>query len=204
MTQIPLVPNTSRFVYVTRNLQAGDCTIQMFEIGILQGEANGMYNVLFVKENRVIPLKLEYFEFFDPADTGDGKQQKVCNVCQRLLPTTQFQLNQNGKGDRPVRRPSCNDCRVIIDGVATNSREKKEWESRRPHLVPFKCPICGKTTIPGLTSKVVLDHDHNNGHVREWICDSCNTGIGRFQDSVVLLQKAITYLQDHERRLGRG
>ena len=52
-----------------------------------------------------------------------------------------------------------------------------------------------KITIPGVTSKVVLDHDHNTGKPRAWICDSCNTGLGRFKDRVELLQNAIDYLK---------
>jgi transcription elongation factor Elf1 len=58
----------------------------------------------------------------------------------------------------------------------------------------FECPICGKRTIAGITSKVVLDHDHETGEARAWICDSCNTGIGRFKDDVALLQRAIKFL----------
>ena len=59
----------------------------------------------------------------------------------------------------------------------------------------FECPICKKRTIPGLTSKIVLDHNHSTGKVRGWICDSCNTGIGRFKDDTKLLEEAIKYLQ---------
>lgn len=52
-----------------------------------------------------------------------------------------------------------------------------------------------KKTIPGLTSKVVLDHDHKTGKGRAWICDSCNTGLGRFKDDIELLESAIQYLK---------
>jgi len=56
------------------------------------------------------------FKVFNPLKTGDLFQKKVCNVCHRLLDTEVFAKNQNGKGDRQIRRPSCEDCRKIIDG----------------------------------------------------------------------------------------
>ena len=62
----------------------------------------------------------------------------------------------------------------------------------------LECPICKKKTIPGITSKVVLDHNHNTGEPRAWICDSCNTGLGRFKDDINLLQCAIDYLKSSE------
>jgi RNase P subunit RPR2 len=61
--------------------------------------------------------------------------------------------------------------------------------------VDFKCPICEKTTIPGLTSRVALNHDHKTGKITGYICDSCNTGLGRFKDDIVVLQRAIKYLE---------
>jgi len=68
-------------------------------------------------------------------------------------------------------------------------------EKNKPEFEFFNCPICHKTTIPGLTSKIVLDHNHKDGRIRGWICDSCNTGIGRFKDDIVLLENAIKFLK---------
>lgn len=135
------------------------------------------------------------YKVFNPFKTGDSFNKKICNVCHRLLDTKAFAKNQNGKGDRPIRRPSCEDCRKIIDGINANPKEKKEWEKKKPNLEFFSCPICHKITIPPITSKVVLDHDHNDGHIRDWICDSCNTGLGRFKDDIALLENAIKFLK---------
>jgi len=135
------------------------------------------------------------FAYFDPSNTGDNFSNKVCNICHRLLPIEQFQINQHGINNRIVRRPSCNDCRKIIDGVPISISEKQIWDKKKPHLEPFECPICKKCTIPGLTSKVVLDHNHNTGKGRAWICDSCNTGLGRFKDNIDLLKSAIHFLE---------
>lgn len=61
----------------------------------------------------------------------------------------------------------------------------------------FECPICKKLSIPGVTANIVIDHDHRTGWAREWICDSCNTGIGRFQDDPEMLEKISKYIKSH-------
>jgi hypothetical protein len=182
-------------VYFLHNFTCDGIQIFADEVGIVQGRTGTAYDILIVSLGRVVGLPRDDFEFFDLNEIGDAYPFKVCNVCQRRLPTSQFQRNQNGIGNRPVRRPSCNACRVIIDGVPVSLAERRRWERVEPRLVPFTCPVCQKTTIPGLTSKVVMDHDHKTGRVRAWICDSCNTGLGRFKDDVELLKNAIRYLE---------
>lgn len=59
------------------------------------------------------------------------------------------------------------------------------------------CPICHKVNLPDITVKVVLDHNHNTGEAREWICESCNTGIGRFRDDSEILDRAKKYLEKY-------
>lgn len=53
-----------------------------------------------------------------------------------------------------------------------------------------KCAIC-RTREP-----TVVDHDHQLGDVRGILCDGCNTGLGTFSDSPVLLRRALTYLEE--------
>ncbi len=76
--------------------------------------------------------------------------------------------------------------------ISANTR--KEWDINAPKTYElFKCPICTKVTIAGI-SKIVLDHNHKTGEVRGYLCESCNTGIGRFDDDPELIQKAIVWL----------
>lgn len=148
-----------------------------------------------MQSKTVVNVDNEDVEFFDPAETGDSYPKKVCNICQRLLDTDKFSKNQTGLNNRIIRRPSCDDCRIEIDGVDPPKEESAKWAKKKPHLMPFECPVCKKTTIPGLTSKIVLDHDHKTGKIRGWIYESCNTGLGRFKDNISLLQRAIDFLQ---------
>jgi RNase P subunit RPR2 len=184
-----------KFVSIKKDINKIDVSVRRNEIGIVEKESKNSSVIFFVTNGKSLILLNSDFKVFDPTKTGDDFPEKVCNVCHRLLPTMEFSRNQNGINNRIIRRPSCDDCRKIIDGVNIPSAEKRKWAETKPEYEPFQCPICQKITIPNLTSKVVLDHDHSNGRVRGWICDSCNTGIGRFKDNISLLERAIIFLK---------
>ncbi len=194
MTQL-----TNKFVFAKNDISVSGSVIHKNEIGIVESKSIDFYPIYLIRIDKELKLSTndftKYFEFFDINNTGDAYPKKVCNVCHRLLDTSEFSRNQNGINNRPVRRPSCDECRITIDGVGLSAEDKRKWEEKRPQFVRFECPICKKITIPGLNSKVVLDHDHNTGRVRGWICDSCNTGLGRFKDDVNLLKSAINFLE---------
>ena len=173
--------------------------IKANEIGELISQKDTQSTVKFINSNKEITLETNLIEIFDYDNTGDESEYKICNMCNRLLPVDNFDKNQTGKGDRVVRRPSCKECRKIIDGKNVSAKKKKECEKTKPNLIVWECPICKKRTIPGLTSKVVLDHNHTTGEPRAWICDSCNTGLGRFKDDPEVLANAIQYLKNQNK-----
>ena len=43
------------------------------------------------------------------------------------------------------------------------------------------------------------DHNHHTGNIREFICDSCNTGLGRFKNGKDCLKNAMEYLAERDR-----
>lgn len=76
---------------------------------------------------------------------------------------------------------------------------------RADHTCPddHMCEICGKseTELPDvfghggkIKSKWRLDHCHNSGMFRGFLCDNCNIGLGKFMDSPDLMKNAIAYL----------
>lgn len=185
--------------FVFFNQAIPESHIQQYEIGIIEFAEYDSYHIRLITQELIVIFYIEQnvVTLFDPTQTGDAYDYKVCNVCHRRLPTANsFQRNQNGVNNRPVRRPSCNDCRSHIDGAKISIQQRRLWQAQKPpSYEPFQCPICEKVTIPELTSKIVLDHNHLTGAVRGWICDSCNTGIGRFKDDVGLLRRAIHFLE---------
>jgi len=58
------------------------------------------------------------------------------------------------------------------------------------------CAICG-THESNITLGLAIDHDHVTGKIRSLLCVKCNTGLGCFNDNVVLLNKAIMYIGEH-------
>ena len=60
---------------------------------------------------------------------------------------------------------------------------------------PGLCEICGDPPEKGGWKVLALDHDHATGEFRGWLCNHCNRAIGMFRDSVILMRKAIAYLE---------
>jgi len=52
------------------------------------------------------------------------------------------------------------------------------------------CECCGEKPI-----KWCLDHDHSTHEFRGWICERCNTGLGKLGDNIEGLTKALNYLK---------
>lgn len=62
------------------------------------------------------------------------------------------------------------------------------------------CKICEKPEDKVIGSKVIelaVDHCHSSGKVRGLLCQRCNTGIAKFDDSTDNLRAAITYLEKY-------
>ena len=85
-----------------------------------------------------------------------------------------------------------------------------------PYPVDHRCDICGKSEdeIPvsfggmgrGNKGKLKrktpwrLDHCHETGEFRGFLCHNCNTGLGKFKDDPEILLNAIAYLQGHKQK----
>lgn len=151
----------------------------------------------FLKTRLIIDIDPAFVEKFDIHLTGDRFEYKICDRCFKRLDTKSlFQNNRHKKDNIITKRPSCNNCRKLKDGKSIPAAEKLKWMNKRPNdFTDFTCPICEKTTIVGIT-KIVLDHNHETGGVRGWLCESCNTGIGRFDDNTEIVKRAVDWLDE--------
>jgi hypothetical protein len=64
------------------------------------------------------------------------------------------------------------------------------------------CAICKKpegryNKKTNQIKKLAVDHCHSTGKVRELLCFACNSSLGKFEDSIEILQNAIAYLKRH-------
>lgn len=172
------------FVIITEKIKE----IEKNSVGFIKEISKNKAKVFFIGKLKEIDIELTKVKLLDIEKTGRPKgtskeyPTKICNVCHILKPIDEFDINQNSVVGK-TRRPTCKDCRKNIDGVSLKSSEKKRMEAIKPETF-FLCPICKKASIPGVTANLVIDHDHKTGNAREWICDSCNTGLGRFKDNI--------------------
>lgn len=183
---------TNDFVILTQSME----NIKPHSVGLVNALNGESAMVHFVGINLTVRVDFENIECIDVTKTGKGFSHKICNMCHILKKTEVFSINQTDTKGQKTTRPSCNACRKNIDGASMPMPEKKRMDEIRPlkHSV-FCCPVCEKRTIVDLTVRIVKDHDHDTGMGREWICDSCNTGLGRFKDNPDFLKSAIAYLQ---------
>ncbi len=168
-------------------------------VGIINSLCEKGVQVYFLGRNEVVIAPFDSLSVINVGETGEEYSVKICNVCHILKLKEEFDRNQTNASGRPTTRPSCKDCRKVIDGEKMRASERRKMTARRPlDQTVFICPICEKRTIVDVTAKIVPDHDHDTGMGREWICDSCNTGLGRFKDNVAILETAIEYLKRFE------
>ena len=168
-------------------------------VGIVKSIFPDRAYVHFVGKNKEVIAPFTSLQGIYVEETGDGYSNKICNICHILKPIEEFSRNQNtGKG-RPTTRPSCKICRKDIDGKKMPASERRRMNEVKPSdKTAFVCPICEKQTIVNVTVRIVPDHSHKTGKGRAWICDSCNTGLGRFKDDIALVEKITEYLKRFE------
>ena len=134
-------------------------------------------------------------------------ESRPCTKCNIEQPSGNFALIKN-QYDGFYRASWCKKCTAV--GVHRYRSENPEMAAgimrrtdlkRRFGITPEEydvmlasqgggCAICH--TIPG-ARRLAVDHSHITGVVRGLLCDLCNTALGKFGDSPILLQAAIDY-----------
>ena len=167
-------------------------------VGLIREDRGDNFLVWLIGNDNEYVVPKTDVEKIDVTKTGDKFEFKICNVCHCLKTVENFARNQNNLHGI-IRRPSCNKCRTDIDKRAPKTKQAKQMEKQKPKVgESFVCPICRKRSIVGITAKIVADHDHHTGNIRAYICDSCNTGLGRFKNGENYLMNAVNYIKDHD------
>lgn len=138
---------------------------------------------------------------------------KTCTKCKKSKPLSDFSF----RNDKP--RSHCKSCASVgsilsqklrrtndPEGYRASKRESKRKQTyRRYGLEPEEvevlgdfqdwcCYICNKD----ISRRFYVDHNHVTGQIRRLLCLNCNVGLGHFRDSIVLLSRAIRYLEEYE------
>ena len=141
---------------------------------------------------------------------------KTCSQCKQNKPFDQFYISQRRSDGRQHR---CKECSRVytqeatqqwrkINSAASCASNKKTKLKMKYGLLQHDieklleeqnglCAICSTPISYSASSKKAtphIDHDHETGIVRGLLCLTCNTGIGMFGDSILLLDQAKAYL----------
>lgn len=121
---------------------------------------------------------------------------KHCSRCGELKHEDEFAKNQYRKGSKIVRRAYCKECGKKKKPISAKDRKEYEAKFPRPPMgKPFTCPVCLKTKTPWHKNQVCLDHNHETGEIRGYLCGDCNASIGRIGDDIGTLKRAILWLK---------
>ena len=136
------------------------------------------------------------------------KDTLVCIKCNTEQPIEQFNKMKykNENKDKPTEiKRTCRTC------IRNQSNLVAQLRRENPHPNEhYKCPICdwyieeiGNYNQPRLQNWV-LDHCHETGTFRGWLCHHCNVGLGGFKDSLTRLKKAVEYMTKHKEKVNEN
>jgi len=111
---------------------------------------------------------------------------KKCRRCDETKDIENFEINRKFASGGIARRAYCKSCQKKQKSISG-----KKYYSKKPETLI--CPTCGDT-VKG-NHNIVLDHNHKTGTIRGYICDNCNSGMGRAKDDVQILQNWIEWLK---------
>jgi len=114
-----------------------------------------------------------------------AKKTRLCRRCNEELPISAFYKKDY----------ICKECRPKFQ--KENMYHLRKFGISKEEYVEILgtqnevCAICGGDNNG---RPLYVDHDHNTGEVRGLLCGKCNSGLGLFNDSIELLNKASAYL----------
>lgn len=102
---------------------------------------------------------------------------KKCGKCNTEKNFSEFREYKSGKF-----RSECRECEVRQGKM---KKEAHKVAGKNPGI----CSCCKKKT-----TDLVVDHCHDTGRFRGWLCRNCNTGLGKLGDNIDSLCRAMNYL----------
>jgi hypothetical protein len=133
---------------------------------------------------------------------GNVPHLKRCIVCNMEKPLAQYTLSRRMPDGHASQ---CRECRRLSAELTKDARRDAYLQrtygiTQATYDVMLReqgdcCKICGSVEPGRRSCHFHVDHDHVTGRIRGLLCDQCNTGIGKFRDSAMLLRCAATYCE---------
>lgn len=132
-----------------------------------------------------------------PCSRGHGslryKANHNCVMCAREK--SRLWMRRHPKASRERNNKACAGYRARNPDQHTRRWFRNRGYPEELGVRPDRCDCCGQPPTNGKGKVVHLDHDHETGAFRGWLCHGCNTGIGLLGDNVEGLERAIRYLR---------
>jgi len=118
-------------------------------------------------------------------------ETKKCRKCGEQKTFDCFEL----RGEGAVKRRVTHICKVCR---AAQQKILYQLKKTAPPI-PQVCQCCGLDPLENpnlgtMRQKLQLDHDHQTGEFRGWICDNCNVSLSRAGDNLEGVVNLVNYL----------
>lgn len=127
---------------------------------------------------------------------GRIKLAPYCKPCQKIVAKANKAKHNHYKDyelkrtvENPERRAKEHFKSKVKQNYGINYEEYEELLKKHN----YKCAICQSNSSEN-NKKLHLDHCHETGKIRGFLCRACNHGLGNFKDDIDLLEKAKEYL----------
>ena len=120
-----------------------------------------------------------------PGDTS-------CSVCHEVKDHTHFSYYKTrltADGYRLMTNTNCVECQRRI--ARERAAIKKKFKDFKEPAYGTPCDMCKRPVYRNWQ----LDHCHDTGEFRGWLCKECNTGLGLCGETLEALERAVLYLK---------
>lgn len=114
-----------------------------------------------------------------------------CIDCSRIKANKNYNFNKEKYSKNSLARYHKNPWRQTKTRYGI---EKEDYEKILQHQ-NNKCAVCNIHINEYKKTRFDIDHNHKSGAVRGLLCNSCNAGIGNFQDDETIIERTIVYLE---------
>jgi len=126
---------------------------------------------------------------------------KIIKICKKHGELTIDKVLKSFTSSGKYFSYRCKECRRTQNKLSKRGCSNEIYENLK-NIQQGKCAICKKEETMISRSKEILplyvDHCHGcKSHIRELLCSSCNTGLGKSYESIEILKNAILYLKKH-------
>ena len=151
----------------------------------------------YYKNRKAISARRLAARLADPEKYREWSRQQYLKYGERIREYGAVRRAKNPEGAREYSATHSRKWRARNPDKRLHFDRKARGLPEPTRPCPANCENCGGP--PGKRA-MSLDHSHETGAFRGWLCSKCNTAIGSLGDTIAGLERAIRYLRGAETR----